>query len=201
MNFSEPLQTLVPGATGRVLAVLAQTSLPLSGRAIAGLAGVSAAQATRVLQRLVDLGVVDGLSAPPAILYSLAEDNVAVAPLRALGDLSDGFVEQLAHEVARLEPAPACVGAYGSFARRQAVVGSDIDLLVVRPSGVDEDDDDWAATLDTMRTRAGRLAGNRVELLEVDEADVPGLLRRPRPLWQEILRDFLPIYGPSLQDL
>jgi len=71
----------------------------------------------------------------------------------------------------------------------------------VRPSGVDEDDDDWSATLDAIRTRAGRLAGNRVELLEVDEADVPRLLRRPRPLWQEILRDFLPIYGPSLQDV
>ena len=201
MDFSEPLQALVPGATGRVLAVLVQTSLPLSGRAIAGLAGVSAAQANRVLQRLVDLGVVDGRTAPPAILYSLAEDNVAVAPLRALGELSDGFVAQLAKDVAHVEPAPACVGAYGSFARRRADPDSDIDLLVVRPRGVDEDDDDWGATLDTIRVRAGRLAGNRVEILEVGEAELPRLLRRPRPLWQEILRDFLPIFGPSLHDL
>lgn len=201
MDFAEPVQALIPGATGRALAVLVQTSMPLSGRAIAELSGVSPAQAARVLQRLVDLGVVESRSAPPAILYSLVTEHVAAEPLRMLSRLPARLTERLAEEIAEIEPSPACVGAYGSFARHQARADSDIDLLVVRPPGVDSDDDAWAAALETIRASADRLSGNRVEILEVGRAEIPGLLGSRSRLWRDIERDFLIIYGTPLQNM
>ena len=201
MDFAEPLQALIPGATGRVLAVLVQTSMPLSGRAIAELGGVSSAQGARVLQRLVELGVVQGRSAPPAILYSLARDHVAAEPLLTLGSLPAKLTERLAEKVASLEPSPACVGTYGSFARHEARTDSDIDVLVVRPKDVQQDDDDWASVVEVIRDIAGRISGNRVEILEVGQTEIPRLIVSRRPLWREIARDFLLIYGTPLQDL
>ena len=102
MHFAEPLQELMPGATGRVLAVVVDTSRPLSGRAIARLAGVSTAQGARVLRRLTEMGVVEAHEAPPAILYALAEDHVVAAPLRDLAHPTVAFVNRLAGVVATL---------------------------------------------------------------------------------------------------
>jgi predicted nucleotidyltransferase len=195
-----PLQSMIPGATGRVLGVLVQTTMPLSGRAIGDLAGVSPAQAARVLHGLEEFGIVEGRSAPPAILYSLVADHVATEPLMMLSNLPARFVERMAHEIAALDPRPASVGAYGSFARNEAGRDSDIDLLVVRPRDT-ADDDDWAAVVEAVRAQARRLSGNHIDILEVGQAEVPRLLRAKRPLWREIVRDFRLIYGFPLQDM
>src|SRR5260370_29062545 len=125
VDFAEPLQALIPGATGRVLGVLVHTSKPLSGRAIAQLAGISSAQAARILPRLVELGLVESQSSPPSILYAFVPDHVAARPLQAFTRLALNFVEQLGAEIASLRPVPACVVVYGSFAPHQARIDSD----------------------------------------------------------------------------
>ena len=49
MDFVHPVEAVIPGAQGRVLAVLVDTTAELNLRTIARLAGVSLAQASRVL--------------------------------------------------------------------------------------------------------------------------------------------------------
>jgi hypothetical protein len=61
MDFVRPVEAIVPGAQGRVLAVMAETTAELNLRTIAELSGVSQAQASRVLPGLVELGVLDEL--------------------------------------------------------------------------------------------------------------------------------------------
>lgn len=201
MDFTAPLQALVPGATGQILGVLIETSTPLSGRAIAALANVSPAQAGRTLHRLAELGVVEANPAPPAVLYALVPDHLVVEPLRALSGVQAGFVRRLGEAVAALDPAPVCVGAFGSFARRQATASSDLDLLVVRPKAVVEDDDEWSTVLEQIRTTGTRLSGNPVEILEVGQGEVRTLLLGRDSVWCDIARDFLPIYGVPVTDL
>lgn len=201
MDFAEPLQALIPGATGRVLGVLVHTSKPLSGRAIAKLARVSPAQAARVLPKLVELGLVDGQSSPPSILYAMVREHVAAAPLEALAGLALAFVERFGREVAALRPTPACVAAFGSFARNQARTDSDLDLLVVRPKQVDQDDDAWADTIEAVRARATELTGNTVEILEVSQVDCRRLIRSNEPLWRNIVRDAIVVHGRPLSEL
>lgn len=201
MDFAEPLQALIPGATGRVLGVLVHTAIPLSGRAIAQLAGVSSAQAARVLPRLVELGLVKSRSSPPAILYEFMPDHIAAEPLLLLSGLDLIFLEQLGEDIALLRPTPACAAVFGSFARRQGRIDSDIDLLLVRPKAVAEDDEGWRQSVDAIRMRAQRLSGNGVEILEVGQDEVRSLIRGTKPLWRNIVRDALVVHGRPLHEL
>ncbi len=50
---------MIPGTQGRVLDVLTRTTAELNLKTVARLAGVSAAQASRVLPRLVAPGVME----------------------------------------------------------------------------------------------------------------------------------------------
>jgi predicted nucleotidyltransferase len=201
MDFAEPLQALIPGATGRVLGVLVHTTKPLSGRTIARLAGISPAQAARVLPKLVELGVVESQLSPPSILYVLVPEHVATKPLLALAGLALEFVQQLGNEIQALRPVPACVAAYGSFARHQARADSDIDLLVVRPRGIDQDDEAWADVIEAVRATARRLSGNQVNILETAQSDVRRLIRSNQELWHNIVRDAVVIHGRPLNEL
>jgi predicted nucleotidyltransferase len=201
VDFTHPLEAIVPGAVGRVLTVLVNTSAPLSGRTIAELAGVSSSQAARVLPSLVDLGLVTAESAPPAILYSLVTDHIAAAPLQALTASAQTFVDRLAEHVARLEPAPVSVAAFGSFARHQADAASDIDLLVVRPSAIAADDESWETTVDQIRTFARRLSGNGIDILEAPRDEAAALMASDAPLWHDIRRDALLIHGRPLTEI
>jgi predicted nucleotidyltransferase len=201
MDFAEPLQALIPGATGRVLAVLANTSAPLSGRAIAELAGVSPAQAARVLPRLAELGLAEQRQSPPAVLYALVHEHVAAEPLLALSELDDALMRRLGEQISQLEHPPVSVAVYGSFARRQARADSDIDLLVVRPTGTDEDDERWRSTVGQIRATARRLSGNRVEIMEVAQDDVRDVVHSSRRLWRSIAREARLVHGTSLAEL
>lgn len=201
MDFAEPLQALVPGATGRVLDVLVHTTMPLSGRAIAQLAEVSPAQAARVLPRLAELGLVRRTFAPPAVLYEFVHDHVVADALHLVAGIGFVFLERLGKEVASLRPAPAAAAVFGSLPRGEARPDSDIDLLVVRPERVGPDDDEWQQGLDTIRVRGRRLSGNPVEILEVGRAECHRLLRGKRPLWRAIAKEALVIHGPPLLEL
>jgi DNA-binding IclR family transcriptional regulator len=53
------VQAVIPGAQGRILAVLTGTSAELNLRSIARLSGVSLAHASRVMPLLLELGVVE----------------------------------------------------------------------------------------------------------------------------------------------
>ncbi|WP_419943863.1 helix-turn-helix domain-containing protein [Candidatus Poriferisodalis sp.] len=70
MDFVHPVSSVIPGAQGQVLAVLAETSAELNLRTVARLAGVSASQASRVIPGLVDLGLVERREVPPSTMGS-----------------------------------------------------------------------------------------------------------------------------------
>ena len=57
MDYVHPVEAVIPGVQGRVLAVLARTETELTMRTVAELAGASANRATTVLNRLVHLGI------------------------------------------------------------------------------------------------------------------------------------------------
>jgi len=90
---------------------------------------------------------------------------------------------------------------FGSFARAEAVAASDLDLVVVRAKGGDEDDVVWRAGVADWTTQVRRLTGNHVEVLEVSEAEVARLLRGRSPLWREVQRDGVVVFGAGMAEL
>jgi predicted nucleotidyltransferase len=198
MDFRRPVEAVIPGVQGRILAVLAETTAELNLRTIARLAGVSPAQASRILPELVAHGLVERREAPPSALFALVEDHVAATAVRALSRARDAVIDEAGTLAQEMDPSPVSTVLFGSFVRGEADAASDLDVVVVRPADVDEDDDRWVSGVETWRTSVARITGNPVQVLEVDEAEVARRLRRPTPLWSGVLRDGVTVFGSPL---
>ena len=201
MDFTRPVEAVIPGTQGRVLAVLAETTAELNLRTVARLASVSPAQASRVLPGLVELGLVERREVPPSSLFRLDRENVAAQVVIALARSHEVALERIGTIAGDLRVPPASVVIFGSFARREADRHSDIDALVVRPAGVDEDDDTWNAGVELWRERVRAITGNRVELIETDRAEAAEKLASKRPVWRDIARDGVVVHGVTLDEL
>jgi DNA-binding transcriptional ArsR family regulator len=201
VDFVRPIDAIVPGVQGRVLAVLAETSSELNLSTIARLAGVSQAQASRVLPGLVRLGVVERKEVPPSSLFRLVPEHVASRLVLGLARAREAVLDELGRLAGSVAVPPVSVIAFGSFARGEAGADSDIDVVVVRPDGVDEDDEEWGTSVARWRVDARRVAGNQVEVLEVTAGEAAARLAGPSELWADIRRHGRVVYGLSLDDL
>jgi hypothetical protein len=200
MDFVRPIEAIVPGVQGKVLSVLSGTGSELTIRTVARLAGVSNNRATAVVNRLVSLGLVKRREAGSAALVALARDNEAVRSLLDLANLRDRVLIQFRATVGDIDPTPASLVVFGSFATGRAREGSDIDVLVVRPSGVDADDPGWIDSVGHWADRAGRIAGNPVSLLDIAIEELPRLLDKPGSVWQNAAEHGLLLAGLPLHE-
>lgn len=198
MDFAHPVQAVIPGAQGRILAVLANVSTDLTLRTIARLSDLSPSQVSRVLPRLVELGLVDRRDVPPAALFRLEPRHVAARSLLAIARARDSVVADLERTAAALEPAPVSMVLFGSFARGDATARSDIDVLVVRPALSEPDEWAFDVHLERWREEAARLTGNRVQTTEVGEDEVPELITAQRSFWNEVAQESIVIAGKPL---
>ncbi len=202
MDYVSPVETIIPGVQGKVLGLLSRSDTEMSMRAVGRLAGVSAQQSSLVLGQLIDLGIVERRDVPPVALVRLAPDNLAAQMVITLAGLHQGALGRLAELATSITPAPASLVIFGSFARSQAVLGSDLDVLAVRPAGLPGDHDRWTDSLGVWTDTARRLVGNPVNLIEVAAEELPDLLRRrPPSLWSDIASDGVVLLGSPLQAL
>jgi predicted nucleotidyltransferase len=200
MDFVRPVEALIPGAQGRILGVLARAGAPLNLRTLARLARISAGQASRVLPRLVELGVVRRTEIPPSALFELPDRSFGAQLVHKLSDAHGALLRELRTTATKLRPAPASVVLFGSAAKGAARVGSDIDLLIVRPAD-DIDEDAWTTSLTNWVSRIREFSGNPVNLVEENEADIPRLLSSRRSLWETIRTQGVLVAGRPLDEL
>ena len=132
--------------------VLARTETELTMRGVAELAGVSPQQASLVLRRLIELGVVERRDVPPVALVRLVRENLAAQAVVAVARLRQGAVERLRSLAVEIVPSPASLVVFGSFARGEAGVRSDVDVLAVRPPALQA----ATSTLGPTRSVVGR---------------------------------------------
>ncbi|MFQ5968628.1 MAG: nucleotidyltransferase domain-containing protein [Acidimicrobiia bacterium] len=201
MDFVRPIEAIIPGVRGRVLAVLAQTTADLNLRTIARLSDVSLAQASRVLPGLVELGLVERREAAPSSLFRLVREHVVARPLLELARARDTMVEEMGRAAGDLPVVPVSVIVFGSFARGEADEESDIDAVFVRAADANEADESWSASVEQWRGAVRRASGNRVEVLEVGSDEVAARLGSRRQVWREIRRDGLVVHGLNLDQL
>lgn len=198
VDYRRPVEAVIPGVQGKVLGALAGTTRELHLRAVANVAQVSTGQASAVLATLVELGLVERRDVPPVALFRLAREDLAGRLIADLANLRQALVAELRAAAAEIEPAPASAVLFGSLARGDAGLDSDVDVLVVRPSDLDPDDDAWGRALHAFAGRVERSSGHPLGLAEVDEAELPSLLRSDRPAWAEIRRDGILLVGSPL---
>ena len=200
VDFRQPVEAVIPGAQGKLLAVFAETTAGLSVRTAARLSGVSLAQTSRILPELATLGILDRTEIPPSTVYQLVEENAASRAIRSLARSRDRVLSELGELAKSMVIPPVSIIVFGSFARGEAGRESDVDIVMVRGSCVDASSE-WSEGLDEWRRSARRLTGNEVEVMEVDEFDVSLRLRSRRPVWQDIRREGIVVFGKTLQEL
>jgi predicted nucleotidyltransferase len=201
VDYSKPVEAVIPGVQGRVLGLLARTDAELTMRTVARLAGVSVNRAAAVLNHLVALGLVERREAGAAALVRLARDNEAAKAILVLEGVRESVLARLRSEAQAIHPAPASLVVFGSFARDEAGLQSDLDVLVVPPPEVTDDDPGWLDAIGHWTDRAARIAGNPVNLLVARADELPKLLRRRRTVWEEIARDGIVLAGLGVHEL
>lgn len=202
MDLSRPYSAVVPSLDGDVLVVLAGTSHPMSGREVAKRARRGSQRGVlTALDRLVEQGLVTREEAGGASLFALNRDHVAAGSVATLASLRAELLRRIRDEIDRWEAAPVCAAVFGSFARGDGGVGSDIDLLVVRPATRGADDGPWTAQLDRLGELIRRWSGNHAALVELAEQELPRLGRQRPPIVAELLRDAVVVHGPELSEL
>lgn len=200
MDFRHPIEAVIPGAQGRVLAVLLNSTGDLNLRNIARIAGVSAAQVSRVLPELVNLGLAERREVPPSSLFRLVPEHIASKSLLALANARRGVFAELRLLAESVHPQPTSMIAFGSVARGDSEAESDLDLVIVRPAEL-LDENQWVDSLEKFRISVQRLCGNRVELLEVDSTEIATRLASQTGVWNDVRREGIAVFGLTIDEL
>lgn len=177
MNLSSPISSVVPGGRGSVLAVLARTEEPMSGRRIAELSGDKARKTwvNTLLSELVEAGVVLADSKPPSKLYRLNRDHLAAPAIEVLANMRARLIEMLRDDIRRWQPAPSSAWLFGSVARGEGGVESDIDIAIVRSDRIDDDDSAWSFQVAALGERIRLWTGNEASVIEYAESELAAL--------------------------
>lgn len=201
MHLTHPIETISPGPRGAILERLAATFEPLTGNQIAELSGgrVSQSSASRLLSELVRSGLVTARPAGQAILYELNRRHLLAQAVEAVVSAGDRLVDHLSQSVSTWDVPPTALWLFGSTARGEAGVASDIDLVVVKPIATFSDEV-WEQQLATLADDVGALSGNECEILEYSHDELAALVAAGDPLVDSLRSEAVALAGkrPSL---
>lgn len=202
MDMGNPTAAITPTLDGPVLSVLAGTTRPLTGRAIARLVPQGSQKGVQlVLNRLADQGMVMRQEAGQAALYELNRNHLAAPAVEVLAGLRTDLFERLRAELATWRVRPNHASVFGSVARGDGDVASDVDLLIVRPKATDEENPVWRAQLDRLAREVRAWTGNVAAIVEISAGDIPRLRDERPKVVEELERDGIDISGRTLRAL
>jgi hypothetical protein len=199
MDVARPYTAVCPTLDGEVLRVLAGTTRGLTGREVARLTGRSSHSGVLdVLHRLTEHGLVDRVELNRAFLFALNRDHLAAPAVEALVGMRVELLDHIRRSVDAWELSPAHLSLFGSTARGEGDTRSDIDLFVVRPDDIAEDDSRWRAQLDDLSSQILRWTGNHAGIVEAAEEQVARLRRDEPPIVAELRTDAIVLSGAEI---
>jgi predicted nucleotidyltransferase len=202
MDVARPYKAVCPSLDGEVLSVLARTTRGLTGREVALLTGRSSHSGVlAVLNRLTEHGLVDRVELNRAFLFSMNREHLAYPAVTALVGMRVALFGKIQQEVAAWSLAPVHVSLFGSTARGDGDTQSDIDLFVVRPAEIDQEDARWRAQVDALEDRVSRWTGNRLAVLEISESEIERLTAEDPPIVSELRADAIVLAGSTIPAL
>ncbi len=202
MDLARPYSIVSSRLDGAALTVLAGTTQPLTGHQVARQAREGTQQGIgKALQRLVDQGLVIRTDAGSAHLYALNREHVGAPVAELLAGLRPALFSRLEQRIARWEERPVHASLFGSTSRGEGSIDSDVDIMVVRPGSLAEDDATWRAQIDELARDVRRWTGNRAAISELAEADLDRLARDRPPIVDELRADAVTLAGPDIRAL
>lgn len=200
MDVAHPIRSVVPTLDGPILEVLARTTQPLTGREVHRLAGIGSQTGIRLaLTRLVHQGLVISDERSQAIFYQANRNHIAWPVVLELTGLRRSLVERLRGLIGSWTVPPVHASLLGSAARADGDAGSDIDILLVRPTSAAEDEPPWAEQVDTLRSGVQSWTGNHCQVFQLDLPRLREHVDSQDPLVDEWRRDAIRITGDDLR--
>jgi predicted nucleotidyltransferase len=202
MDVSHPYAAVCPTVDGDVLHVLAGTSLGLTGGQVTAMTGRrSHAGVLNSLHRLTEHGLVNRVQLNRGYLFALNRDHLAAKAVGLLMNLRTRLFEEIRSAVAAWEIAPAHASVFGSTARGDGDVESDIDMLIVRPPHVSQDEGRWQTQIDDLRKQIEAWTGNHAAIADKSRTELAELQEQRRPILDELRSDAIVIFGESVDTL
>lgn len=197
MDLSSPLRSLIPTLDSAVLEVLAGTESRLSLAQVSKLAPQgSRAGLALAVERLVEQGLVTATPANRGSMYQLNRQHVLAEAVLSAAMARPTILARLREHVALMNPVPAHVSVFGSFARREAAVDSDIDVLFVLPK---EADDGWYEQVSDLSKSVYAWTGNRMEYVVLSLEGLAGVVQREESIVDSWLSDSVTVYGRAIE--
>jgi predicted nucleotidyltransferase len=154
------------------------------------------------LRRLLDLDVATAIGAGRSMVCQLRREHPLVPALVSLFQAEQEHATAVLRAVrkaaGRLRPVPWAVWLYGSVARGEDEVASDVDIaLVTEASEPNAQADSLREAV--ARTRVART--DRVSVITMAPADVRRAVREKAPFWENLRREAVVLLGDAPADV
>lgn len=214
MDLATPAHAVIPSLDAEVLVALAGITMPVTGRQIERLIEARSYRGVSlVLDRLREQGLLNVVKAGNANLYTLNRDHVAAPAVEALTDLRGKLFERMGRAIAEWTIHPVSAAVFGSAARGDGGVKSDIDILIIRPnrlrpSGRSDElsevaehqqsySEMWSTQLLELSHWVYRWSGNPASLIQVSRSQFQAMVERDEPIAESLRNDARYIWGPD----
>ncbi|MDO5503063.1 MAG: nucleotidyltransferase domain-containing protein [Actinomycetia bacterium] len=197
MDLASPLAIVTPTLDAGVLQVLIGTTQPCTAAEVHRRLGRGSDEGVRkVLTRLTAQGIVLTASPSRYPVYWLNRDHVGATHLEGLARARSEVLERIRTAVDGWSQAPHHVSVFGSFARGDGDLDSDIDLLLVSPATASSgSEDEWADNVASLCDAIERWTGNRAQALDIDIDTLRSMAARRDPLIESIRREGVHVFG------
>jgi hypothetical protein len=227
VDLTDPTRAVTATLDGPVLAVLAGAGKPMTVGEVAALtARGSEIGVRRSLARLVEQGIVRATEMGRNRVHELNREHVAAPIAEALAGLRLVLWSRFRSTLGTWNPKPAYGCVFGSAARGDGDVRSDIDLLLVRPPVAGESDprrtsaglaevvagyasefmadqltarqaSKWARQVEQLHELVPVWTGNPLQVVEMSTFEWADHRRRRTPLFTEIDHDAIQVAGAT----
>jgi predicted nucleotidyltransferase len=135
-----------------------------------------------------------------AYLFTLNRDHLAAEAVELLMALRGKLFQRIGDAIGNWKIAPVHASVFGSTARGDGGLDSDIDMLIVRPLDV-SGDERWQIQVETLREQIEAWTGNRANIVERSEAQLAELVKQRRPILAELSSDAIGVAGCHIETL
>ncbi|HZK60317.1 MAG TPA: nucleotidyltransferase domain-containing protein [Cryobacterium sp.] len=196
MQIQRPLATITPTLDGDVLAVLAGAEATFTPGQVARLVPDASVEGIRkVLRRLATQGIVTSERVGQAYTYQLNREHLAAPAVLQLAQQRAALLARLQQAMDAWPVRPVHGALFGSAARGQMSLDSDIDVFLVRPDGAAPDV--WETQTGELAAAVTRWTGNDTRILNMTEAEVRAGAASGDPVLRSIVEDGLTVAGRS----
>lgn len=193
MELGRPFRVVTSTVDGDVLAVLAGADHEFTSAEMQRLIGARSVSGVRkAVARLVAQGVVVERRAGGVVAYRLNREHLAAAYLAGIAGLRQEFITRLTGLIAAWASPPVYAALFGSGARGDMSVTSDLDILLVMSDDVDRDC--WDRQISDLTSTVHGWTGNDPRVLEFTHEEVASRGKR-EPVLYDVLEEGVTLAG------